>query len=213
MHLVTLTTRSDYTALNWKNTAAQCGYNNVTILGLEQRWQGWAWRAQQYKEYVDTLPKKDLVLLTDCNDIFFARGPQSVINAYNYYFQSSPRGVLFGGALYARDDQEAHLRAYIKNENYLRVDDETKLVANINQYSIPWFPPNELALLWTWRRELQHWNIVGHRKDVTCIKECHLKNNLTQGAPPVLHFPGRNINAYKHFGVKLYGDAFLTSPQ
>lgn len=92
LKLITLNTDRDDGLYNWEYTASSLGYD-YKILGVGQKWGGWSWRTQKYLDYIQTLPEKNIVTITDGNDLFFTRSPTDLLNSYESYNSD----VVFGG--------------------------------------------------------------------------------------------------------------------
>ena len=92
LKLITLNTDNDNGLYNWEYSASILGYD-YKILGLGEKWGGWSWRTKKYLEYVQSLPEKNIVTITDGNDLFFTRSPKDLVSAYESYNSE----VVFGG--------------------------------------------------------------------------------------------------------------------
>jgi hypothetical protein len=90
--VITLSTDESDALANWRYGARKLGYD-VTVLGVGEKWGGWAWRTSKYIEAVEKLPRGTFVLIIDGNDILFVRGPASLLRA----FRSIDRPLVFGG--------------------------------------------------------------------------------------------------------------------
>lgn len=59
---------------NFMMSLNRLGYD-FEILGMGEKWGGWAWRTQMYVNRLSTLPASYLVILCDATDILFMRPP------------------------------------------------------------------------------------------------------------------------------------------
>ncbi len=80
---------------NWIHTAKGNGYN-YSILGLDEKWKGWAWRTKKYLKFVETLPSTSIVCITDCNDVLFVKPESDMKEVWDYY-HSKGHDLIFGG--------------------------------------------------------------------------------------------------------------------
>lgn len=118
----------------------------------------------------------------------------------------------------AEDDQAAYLKQYLDNKDWLSIDYKHSLFGNIN--SLAFFYKMDYAPTDYYNAESQYWEIVKQYPEIesgylsvvpgnepTNMKM--LKNKITGGSPPILHFPGKNFVLYNYYGKELYGGEFI----
>ena len=119
------------------------------------------------------------------------------------------------------DDQAGHLEHYLKDERYLEIDWQHRIVGNVNR-------PGMLFCVTTSMAddadsvEMGYWDKASvtnlateateQGEDPTVYNDSIggvlYRNRVTGGIPCVLHFPGKNIYTYNLMGAMVYGVAF-----
>ena len=224
--VLTVNTRPSNNLEVWKNSASRNGYE-YKILGMGEKWKGWAWRTQKYIDELQLQKNIDIFILCDSDDLYFTGSKSEFLEKFLNYNTNIMIGMEENCC--TGDESQEY-----KNE----VIRKLKKIAKEKNINTKYYFPNGGCVIGyrTPLIELLKENITAkddqfgytllYKNDInkitpdyyqdiigTCVQsikfleinkeweryEDRVYNSLTNTYPVIMHFAGRNFNNYKRF--------------
>lgn len=83
--LLSVSTSNQPNVFNFEQTLRKHGWE-YRILGMGDKWGGWRYRMQKYRDACRDLPAEKLVVLSDASDVLAARGPEAFEERWAQHF-------------------------------------------------------------------------------------------------------------------------------
>ena len=223
VHIATVSTNKTIGLDNFLCSLSQNGYQNVHIVGQGEKWINPGWKILKYLELLRKINSSNrLFCLVDSNDLFFVRGPNALIEAYqkcgsdviisaernptvegsteffskvNSPFRYPNSGMLCGTG----DALISILEKCLDTDN-----DQTELTLKLMRGEIEMGLDTKGQIAATIPFATADWKFNDF--DLWKIQDGVVKSKIFNTMPVIVHFPGKIPIHYNNYLEKLYPD-------